>query len=62
MVKEPLPRFDQVICPVRGCKGDLLNVTPKLAEALGVMHVQCSNCKRKWATKIPKLVSCYRKR
>lgn len=46
------PKQDDVVCPQPKCGGLLFDVTPLLAAAIGVKHVQCDKCKQKWAIKI----------
>jgi hypothetical protein len=54
------PKVTDTRCPHKACKcpktfrhGALLNVTPRLAESIGVIHLQCDvNPRHKWAFKV----------
>lgn len=37
------------ICPVRYCSGVMFNITSRLAESLGIVHLRCDKCKKTWA-------------
>ncbi len=39
-------------CAKRKKHGVLHNVTSRLAEAMGVMHLECDVCHQKWAVKV----------
>lgn len=43
------PKPDQVNCPRCKYAGLLFDVTPRLAQAVGVKHVQCDRCRSRWA-------------
>lgn len=37
------------VCPMKRCGGALFNTSPRLATALGVMHLRCDKCGAQFA-------------
>jgi hypothetical protein len=45
------PKADSTICK---CGGILWNITSRLAQGMGILHLKCDKCKKVWALKVIK--------
>ena len=46
------PELGSTTCTRKGCGGVLMNTTPRLAQFLGQLHVECDRCHAKWCFRV----------